>query len=204
MEFIRRPDRRPARLGILPGTFNPVTVAHVALGRAALGHVDEVLYALPRTFPHKSFTGATFDERIEMLLAALEGEPAFSIAAVEGGLFTEIAEECRREYGESVRLAFLCGRDAAERIVGWDYGSPGAIAGILMRFELLVAGRGGEYRIPDEFRGAIRPLELGEACDDVSATEVRRRIASGEPWEHLVPPRAVNRARRTYSNPPGY
>ena len=56
MEFFRRAAGRPNRLGILPGTFNPVTVAHLALAHAALRHVDEVVFVLPRVFPHKNYT----------------------------------------------------------------------------------------------------------------------------------------------------
>jgi hypothetical protein len=122
MEFFQRAAGVPARLGILPGAFNPVTTAHLALAEAGLGWVDEVLFVLPRELPHKEFTGATFAQRIEMLRPALAGKPAFSLASSEGGLFVDIAAECRREYGAGVRLAFLCGRDAAERIATWDYG----------------------------------------------------------------------------------
>ncbi|MGD0784120.1 MAG: adenylyltransferase/cytidyltransferase family protein, partial [Candidatus Aminicenantales bacterium] len=78
MDFFRRLSGAPARLGVLPGTFNPVTVAHLALARAALAVVDEVLFVLPREFPHKEYAGASFDQRIEMLHAALAEEDAFS------------------------------------------------------------------------------------------------------------------------------
>src|SRR5690349_4715660 len=144
MEFIRRAAGTPARLGILPGTFNPVTVAHVALAQAGRRHCDEVLFVLPRVFPHKRYSGATLPQRLELLDAALGANPSFSLALAEGGLFAEIAEECRHAYGPDVRLSFLCGRDAAERIAGWNYGRPGAFADMLHRFDLLVARRDGE------------------------------------------------------------
>src|ERR1051325_5057741 len=151
MDFPHRAAGNPKRLGILPGTFNPVTVAHMALARAALSQVDEVVFVLPRVFPHKTYSGASFDERIEMLRAAVADNPAFSIATAEGGLFVEIARECRAAYGDGVTLSFLCGRDAAERIAGWDYGRPGAFPEMLREFELLVAPRSGAYDPPPEF-----------------------------------------------------
>ena len=40
--------------------------------------VDEVLFVLPREFPHKEYSGASFVERIEMLRAAVADGPAFS------------------------------------------------------------------------------------------------------------------------------
>jgi nicotinic acid mononucleotide adenylyltransferase len=203
MEFFHRAPGAPARLGILPGAFNPVTTAHLALAEAGLAWVDEVLFALPRELPHKEFTGASFAQRIGMLLPALAGKPAFSLASPEGGLLVEIAAECRREYGAGVRLWFLCGRDAAERIVGWDYGQAGAFAGMLRDFGLLVAGRGGGYAPPAEFREAIHPLELPGEYGDVSATAVRQTIARGERGDLMVPEAAREMARRIYSGGAG-
>ncbi len=198
MEFFRRAAGNPPRLGILPGTFNPVTVAHLALARAALEHVDEVVFVLPRVFPHKPWSGASFDDRLAMLRAVVSDDPAFSIAAADGGLFIDIARECRAAYGPEVQLAFLCGRDAAERIAGWDYGRPGAFAEMLGEFDLLVAARGGAYDPPPPFARAVRCLKI-DGFDGVSASEVRGRAARGEPWEHLVPAAAVEYARRIYS-----
>src|SRR5579864_3801254 len=128
MEFFRRTAGRPSRLAVFPGTFNPVTLAHLALAEAARKVSDEVILILPRSFPHKSYTGASFDQRVELLCQALDGCVGISIAASEGGLFSEIAQECREAYGD-IRLSFLCGRDAAERIASWDYGDPEAFQG---------------------------------------------------------------------------
>jgi nicotinate (nicotinamide) nucleotide adenylyltransferase len=199
LEFFRRASCSPARLAVLPGTFNPPTLAHLALANAALGSADEVLFVLPRVFPHKPYEGASFEERVSMLEAAVAGESRFSIAAIDRGLFIEIAEEARAAYGPGVRLTFLCGRDAAERIVNWDYGRPGAIEQMLEVFDLLVASRQGDYAPPDHLRARISALELESGCDEVSATEVRRRMAAGEPWEHLVPPACVPLVCAVYS-----
>lgn len=198
MEFVVRAPGQPARLAILPGTFHPPTRAHLALARAGLAFADEVLFVLPGELPHKRYEWVGFKQRLEMLRAAAAGEPRFSIAATEGGLFAEIAREARAAYGDGVRLAFLCGRDAADRIVNWDYGRSGAIREMLDEFELLVAARGGEYDPPEELRRRIHPVPLPAGFDSVSATEVRRRIRSGEPWTHLVPPEIVPLAREFY------
>lgn len=196
MQWVKRAAAPPARLGVLPGTFNPPTIAHVALARAALARVDEVLFVLPRALPHKRFEDAGFAQRLAMLEAAAAEDDRFSAAASQGGLFIEIVRECRAAYGE-VPISVLCGRDAAERIVEWDYGEPGAIAAMLAEFELLVAARGDRYHPPGPLRPRIHTLPL-DRMDHVSATEVRRRMAAGEPWEHLVPPAAVPLARTIY------
>jgi len=199
VEFFRRPVDKPFRLGVFPGSFNPVTVAHLALAEAALTLVDEVLFVLPRQFPHKTYSGASFEQRVELLGAALKENPRFSVAACEGGLFVEIAAECRKAYGPDVRLSFLCGRDAAERIADWDYGCPGAFLEMLKQFDLLVAARSGDYCPPHSLLNSFTRLELNGAFDHVSASELRARIGKGEPWEHLVPAAVRLRVSEIYS-----
>jgi len=198
VEFLNRAPNLPSHIGILPGAFNPVTVAHLALARAALARVDEVVFVLPRRFPHKEYSGAGIEARAALLLALAAGSASFSVAHAEGGLFIEIVRECRAAYGGSVRVSMLCGRDAAERIVHWDYGVPGAIEKMLEEFSLLVAARRGEYAPPPRLADAIGGLELDGEFDHVSASEVRRRIAAGEDWEHLVPAAVRDRVRRLY------
>lgn len=199
MKFLRRAPGKPGQLGILSAAFNPPTLAHLALARAGLKVLDEVLFVLPGVFPHrKTYKTIGLAERVRMLEAALEDELRFSIAVSEGGLFIEIARECRSVYGPETRLLFLCGRDAAERIIEWDYGRPGAILEMLEEFELLVAPRNGRYEPPPEVRARVHTLDLAGEYDHVSGTEVRERIARGQPWEHLVPELAVPLVREFY------
>ncbi|MDP8982677.1 MAG: hypothetical protein M3O35_19025 [Acidobacteriota bacterium] len=198
MHFYRKSSHVAQRIGILAGSFNPPTIAHVELAQAAGGYVDEVVCVVPRVFPHKPYFGATLEQRIEMLEAA-GLDVSHSIGVAEGGLFAEIAEECRPHYPEHARFYFLCGRDAAERIIGWDYGEPGAIERILSEFELLVAPRGGPFVAPPELRERVHSLPIGDGYHEVSSTEVRDRISRGESWEHLVPARIVPMARAIYS-----
>lgn len=187
MDLIRRADSIPARLAVFPGTFNPPTCAHLALAEAALGRVEEVVFVLPRAFPHKGYEGATFEQRLRLLREAVSANPRFSVASSAGGLFIDIAREVRQHYPSPTELLFLCGRDAAERIVHWDYGEPGAFARMLQEFGLLVARRGDEYSPPAELASRIHPLPVGCEWDEVSATEVRVRLAAGKDWRHLVP-----------------
>ena len=168
------------------------------MAEGALGIVDEVLFVLPREFPHKSYADTSFDQRRDMLLAATAGEPRYSVAASDCGLFVDIAGECREAYGESVRLMFICGRDAAERIINWDYGAQGAFLDMLKRFELLVAPRCGDLPIPVEMRGRIHVLTPAGDVSTVSATAVRELARRGEPWEQLVPAEIIPMVRRIY------
>jgi nicotinate (nicotinamide) nucleotide adenylyltransferase len=198
MEFVRRAQVRPSRLAVFSAAFNPPTVAHLALADAALAAVDEVLFVLPRRFPHKDYDEVGLEDRLRLVLRATEKEPRFAVAVSDGGLFLEIARECRQAYRPGVELWFLCGRDAAERIAGWDYGEPGAFTRQLEEYGLLVADRGGAYEPPAAYRDRIRRLPLDRAYGDVSATMVREAVRGGLPWRHLVPPEIADDVARFY------
>ena len=180
-------------MGILPGSFHPITKAHLALAEAALAEVDEVLFVLPRELPHKSYEGLGLEMRLELVRLSVERHPRFSVAISEGGLFLEIARESREAY-PGCEIWFLCGADAAERIVTWPY-TETAIEMQLDEYGLLVAERGGRYQPPSGLASRIRPLALDQDWSEVSGTEIRRRMESGEPWSHLVPKAVFERLR---------
>jgi len=194
--FLQRSMARPRTVGVVAGSFNPPTIAHEELVYAAGFHVDEVVCVVPGVLPHKEYFGATLAQRLEMLAELM---PPCSIATSEKGLFIDIARESREHFGPEVRLLFVCGRDAAERILTWDYGRPGAVEEMLGEFELLVAPRGGHFTPPAKYRDRIHTLHVKSGHEDVSSTEVRERIARGEPWEHLVPEGIRERVREIYS-----
>jgi len=198
VEYYRRSPSEPRSLGILAGSFNPPTIAHLELANAAGSRADEVLCVVPRALPHKEYFGATVEQRVEMLLLSGLAVP-HSIAFSDKGLFIDIARECRTHYDPDTRLYLICGRDAAERILTWDYGRTGVVEELLDEFELLVAPRGGEFQVPAEFKQRIHLLDLPGRHDSVSSSEVRERIARGEPWEQLVPPTIVEKVREIYS-----
>ncbi len=187
MEFFKRADGAPGKLAILASAFHPVTKAHMALAQAALERACEVLFVLPRVQPHKSYGEVILEDRLRMVLAATAHDPRFSVAVTERGLFIDIARESRPHYPPPTTLAFVCGADAAERILNWDYGEPGAIAKQLEEFELWVADRDKPFEPPEAFRHRILKLAIPPAMRCISSTEVRRRIAAGEDWQSLVP-----------------
>ena len=188
----------PRKLGILPGSFNPPTLAHIELANAGSRVVDEVLFIVPSVLPHKEYSGASLEQRLAMLESA-GFEMPHSIATTDCGLYIDIGRDCREYYDSRATLSFLCGRDAAERILNWDYGQPGVVEELLQEFELLVAPRAGAFEPPVEFRDRVRLLDIAEGHDEVSSSEVRSRISHGDRWEHLVPPGIIEQIRKIYS-----
>jgi nicotinate (nicotinamide) nucleotide adenylyltransferase len=181
-------SQHSGRIALFPGAFNPPTIAHLAIARAARQWAGEVVWTLPRAFPHKAFEGAPFEVRLAMLRRLLQSEPGFSLAIASGGLYVEMADEARDFFGPGVDIGLLCGRDAAERIASWDYGTPGVFEAMIERYSLLVAGRAGSLYLPlPHHAERIICLTMDPAFDAVSSTEVRRRLESGQTWRHLVP-----------------
>lgn len=198
-----RPAHPVASLGILPGSFHPVTRAHLALGKAALSEVELVVFTMPRRFPHKRYEAVGLDDRLRLVAAAIRDEPRFAAAVSEGGLFIEMAREARALFPEAGVPWLICGRDAAERITAWDYGTAEGIREQLAEYGLLTAARQGEYEAPGELRDRIRPIGMPAGWDTVSATEVRNRIAGGGDWRELVPAAIHEDVERLYGGSAG-
>ncbi len=187
LTFLHRAEPHSGRIAIFPGAWNPPTIAHLAIAHAALHWADEVIWILPKTFPHKSFEGASFELRMELLRQLAASDRAFSAAVSETNLHIEMARETAETCGFQVEVGVICGRDAVERIANWNYGRPGVFEEMLAKHPLLVAARGGEFTPPPHLADRIIPLPLIQAFDDVSSSEIRRRAASHQPWQHLVP-----------------
>ncbi|MCX6596201.1 MAG: adenylyltransferase/cytidyltransferase family protein [Acidobacteria bacterium] len=189
------------RLAILPGSFNPPTLAHLALAEQALAFAPEVVLALPSAMPHKTFDYVGQMERLRLMVAACEPHPQFSVAEMDRGLFIEMARECRLHLGPQVEIAFVCGRDAAERIVTWKYEDGDSIERQLTEYSLLVAARQGHYEPPSHLAHRITNLPLDRSFDAHSATDVRTRLMEGLPWQHLVPEAIVPLVEKIYLRP---
>ncbi len=154
--------------------------------------VDEIVCVVPKVYPHKEIHGATLEQRIEMIARA---GLADRVELVDNGLFIEIARALRQPGTE---IEFICGADAAARVMHWDYGEAGAIDRMLEEFSFLVAPRATAFTAPEHLRHRVRALDVAPGFADVSSTEVRERIAAGKPWEHLVPDSIVDLVRKIY------
>jgi len=197
LEFLHRCTHSPARIAVFPGAWNPPTVAHAEIARAASRWADEILWVIPRAFPHKTFEGATLEARCAML-TDLAKSHAHSAATSEGGLYGDIADEARAHFGPHTEIALVCGRDAAERLASWTYPDPDYLHRMMSRYRLLVAARLGDYLPPERYRDRIVTLEMASSFDLISSTEVRRRIAEHGAWEPLVPESIHQHVRAAY------
>jgi len=192
LRFHKGEPIKKGRLGVFPGAFNPVTSAHLALADAAQqgADLDQVLFVLPESFPHKDWEGAALEQRIELLKLALESESRWkqwAIASSSAGLFIEIAREVREDCGKKVKIFLLCGADAAERAATWDYQDLPPFGEQLKEFQMIVASRRNFYTPPPEYQHSIQWVELPESLGTISSTKIRKSVQEGRPWEHWTP-----------------
>jgi nicotinate (nicotinamide) nucleotide adenylyltransferase len=172
----------------------------LALAQSAAQHyqLHEVLFLLPITQPHKVIHDAPIDARLQMMDLALQGNPTYAIGLCTHGLFIDICRAVGAAYPPQIRLWFITGRDAAERILTWPYPDPDkALGDLFAQAELLVADREGAFGLPDTpivraHAGHVHHLPLPVEYRYISATQIRARLAKGEEVSELVPPTVLS------------
>lgn len=200
MRYLRRPKVNSRSIAIFCGAFDPPTVAHLALAEAARQQVDEVMWVMPESFPHKRYEGLALPGRLRMILEASHD----AVAVSHENLFFAIAEEARLSLpGRSICL--LIGEDGARRIVEWNYGFDAEgheryLTQNLSECRILTTQRQGEWRAPDVLAPYFDWLKVDQEIVSISSTLVRERIAAGKDWEHLVPPGIVAKVWEFYGS----
>lgn len=173
-----------ALTGILGGVFDPPHVGHVALARAAVERLglDELLVLVVADPGHKRATTPA-EIRLELARLAFADVPR---ARVELDRYPRTVDSLEaRRLGEAV---FVLGADELAGFPRWK--NPERVLELV---RLAVARRPG---VPDvELREALarlsapgRVLFFELEPVPVSSTEVRARVARGEPIDGLVPP----------------
>lgn len=194
------------------GTFDPVHNGHLAIARAARDALGTTIWLMPAADPpHRAAPGATAEHRAAMLDLAVEGQAGLRVdrrellraAASDAPSYTiDTLHELRAKFGEQAPLAFVIGADSLHGFAGWK-----APEALLAGAHWVVAERPGsaldEHLPPSVARlvagrwtldpAALRTapggrvLRLRQPLTPESATQIRRRIAAGETWHHLLP-----------------
>lgn len=193
-------------IGILGGTFDPVHFGHLRPALEvleALG-LDEIRCIPSHVPPHRSQPEATPQQRLAMLQAAVAGDAAFTIDTREfereGPSYTlDTLGSLREELG-ATGLCLLVGMDAFRGFTSWhrwreitDYahivvmtrpGAPPPAEGELADFIAL-------HRVTeaDALKGRASGLIFYQPVSqlDISGTQIRKLLASGQRADYLLP-----------------
>ena len=203
-----------SRTGILGGTFDPIHLGHLdvaAAARRSLG-LAEVIFIPARTPPHRpSAPVASEGHRLAMVELAVAEEPAFGVSDQElrtdAPSYTSVTlENWGRSGTNPWQIFFITGADAFAEIVAWhDYPH------VLNLAHFVVVSRPSHpvahlpQQLPDlaarmrdasmDILWATKPDQtliwlVDAETRDISSSDIRARLANGDPIDRLVP-RAV-------------
>ena len=169
------------KIAIYGGTFDPIHHAHLILAREAvetLGFEKVILVPAAISPLKEAAPFASGEVRLAMLRGAIQGEPEFEVDECEllrppPSYTIDTVEEIRRRECDAT-LYCLIGEDNVEQLPRWHRFSE---LEKLVRF--VVLDRTGKQ--------PMHSYQLIHRRIDISATEIRRRVAHNESIRYLVP-----------------
>jgi len=188
-------EKRPRRIGVLGGTFDPIHIAHLAIAeeaRTQLG-LDKVVFVPAGLPPHKMDVHVSpAEHRLAMVELAIAGNPHFEVSRVDidrfGPCYTvDTIALLRKEWGPDVEIYFIMGSDSLADILTWH--KPDRLIRLC---RIVAVGRPG-YRVDmDELERCLpgasqRILFINSPQLDVSSSEIQRRVRAGESIKYQVP-----------------
>src|SRR5688572_9542386 len=188
---------RLKKIGIFGGTFDPVHHGHLILAREAVETLQlaSVVFVPAALSPHKLEQQPTPPAvRLEMLRAAIEGDPNFAVDPLElerpAPSYAIDTAETLRQREPDAELFFLIGEDNVARLSTWH-----RFPELAQLVQFVVLDRSG--------LNAAHPYPAVRRHLDISATDIRKRVASGRSIRYLVPPavETVIRERQLYLEP---
>src|SRR5882724_1256005 len=182
MSISEAENKKLKKIAIYGGTFDPVHHAHLILARDALEMLglDEVIFVPAATSPlKKAVPIASGESRLAMLRAAIDGEPKFVVDDCElrrppPSYTIDTVEEVRRRNSHTV-IYCLVGEDNVDRLTKWH-----RFAELEKMVHFIVLDRTGQ--------SPTHSYPVIDRKIDISATEIRKRVASGGSIRYLVPP----------------
>jgi nicotinate-nucleotide adenylyltransferase len=169
------------KIGIYGGTFDPIHHAHLILARDALELLDleTVIFVPAAVSPFKDAPAASGDKRLSMLKAAITGEARFSVDDCElrrgPPSYTIDTVTAMRQREQAAEIYYLVGADNLAGLPNWH-----RFDELQKMVQIVILDRGATQN-SHPYRHVRRRL-------DISATDIRKRVALGQSIRYLVPP----------------
>lgn len=189
------------RIGIMGGTFNPVHKGHLALARAARKEfaLDRVIFIPSGNPPHKEQSEVIDKElRYKMVRLAIRGKRGYAASRMEldrpgFSYAVDTFRALRKRYGRDSRLFYIMGLDSINEILGWKKPLE-----LFRLCEFIVGTRPGMKLRAS--RRLVNMLHLIELSENISASEIRKRLRAGKPVKRMVPAAVADfiRGRKLY------
>jgi nicotinate-nucleotide adenylyltransferase len=169
------------KIAIYGGTFDPIHHGHLILAREALEklQLDKVVFVPAAISPFKKTAAAASGElRLAMLRAAIDGETRFAADDCElrrpGPSYTvDTVEEIKRQ-NAGAQIYCLIGEDNVNTLTRWH-----RFRDLEKLVRFVVLDRTGQ--LPS------RAYQVIGRRIDISATEIRKRVACGQSIRYFVP-----------------
>jgi nicotinic acid mononucleotide adenylyltransferase len=181
--------KRAARVGVLAGSFNPLTRAHVALAEAArtTAGLDAIAWTCAAVSVDKERVArASLVDRLAQLLAYARQDTRAAVVLVNRGLYVDQGRLLRRLIDPSGDLAIVVGFDKVVQILDPRYYTDrdAALSALFQAARLLVAPRGHDgpeslnalLALPENraYAGRIAYLADEREYREDSSTEARQ------------------------------
>jgi nicotinate-nucleotide adenylyltransferase len=180
------------RVGLFGGTFDPVHNAHVALAHAALQALalDEVRWVPTGHSWQKQHQATAAEHRAAMVQLAMAGEPRFVLDRIEieraGPSYTLDTVRALQAAAPDTEWVLIIGQDQYAGLHTWrDWPI------LLSLVTLAVANRPGTLAQPHAEVLAHPHRAVPLPMLDISATDIRQRLATGLDISQLVPPQVA-------------
>ena len=182
------------QIGLMGGSFNPIHLGHLNMGRAALesGRVSRVLFLPSGNPPHKRAGLEDKHHRLAMVRLAVEGEENMDACAEEiereGVIYTVDTLAILHEKMPGCRFHYIIGADTLRVLHTWRRAED-----VIRLCAFLVVMRPGEdeqqvLAAADSWRARGAEISfLPARLMDISSTEIRSRLESGRTLDGLVP-----------------
>ena len=196
-------------IGLLGGTFNPIHFGHLRMAQelAEALNLTEVRFIPSANPPHKNQPSVSAKERAAMVQLAVADNPLFKLDTRElnrdGASYTiDTLISLREELGNNVALCLVMGSDAFAKLDSWHRWQE-----LLKYCHIILVQRPNKLaqtKLPDDLTALLHDNYTENIDDlaqksagyihmqattaqDISATNIRKRLAIGKSVKYLAP-----------------